>query len=118
MSEDMAMNNFGDILPPKPKRTRKAKSSKITKEAQDLFGFEPPVELGIDLKTDYSKIDITELQRRLFNQVIGQALRLDPQPSILTLAAKLVKLGESKDTTLEMTTEELIEAMKRATGSP
>jgi hypothetical protein len=67
---------------------------------------------GLDLDTDFSLLNKDELYRRVYNAVFAQALRHNPNPSILSLAAKLVKLGEKDNVEIEMSTEEIIKKIK------
>jgi hypothetical protein len=65
--------------------------------------------------TDYSAMPRAELKTLLFNQLIRQAMAPSPQPSILTLAIKMVGVegAEAADGLEELTTAELVEKIRR-----
>jgi hypothetical protein len=73
-----------------------------------------------DEEIDYSELDNKQLKKLVFNQIIKQSLAEIPQASILLLASKLVGLeaaskDENDDSLKGLTTEELIEHVKKYT---
>ena len=67
---------------------------------------------GLDLETDFSSLNKDELYKKVYNAVFAQALRFNPNPSILSLAAKLIKLGDKDEIEIQMSTEDLIEKIR------
>lgn len=82
-------------------------------------GYVPPKDKEED-DIDYSELDNKQLKKLVFNQIIKQSLSEIPQASILLLASKLVGLeavskDDSDDTLKSLTTEELIDHIKKYT---
>lgn len=66
-------------------------------------------------ETDYSVIPRNELKAMLFNQLMRQAMIDNPQPSILTLAIKIVGVdgADTSGELEELSTDELLGKIKR-----
>ena len=66
--------------------------------------------------TDYTALPKSQLKSLLFNQLMRQAMIDNPQPSILTLAIKMVGVDGSDavgDELSELTTGELVERIRK-----